>query len=139
MSAVMKERTYSLDEMAGAFLAIRNKMSEVQKKADKEIKALEKQKNLIATEFEKICEKDGVNSINTNSGTIVRSVRQRYWTSDWIHFCSIMKEHNAFDLVEQRIHQGNIKKFLEDNPTIQPRGLNIESKYSITVLRPTKK
>ena len=44
MSAVMKERTYSLDEMAGAFLAIRNKMSEVQKKADKEIKALEKQK-----------------------------------------------------------------------------------------------
>ena len=86
MSAVMKERTYSLDEMAGAFLAIRNKISEVQKKADREIKALEKQKNIIATEFEKVCEKDGVNSINTNSGTIIRSVRQRYWTSDWIHF-----------------------------------------------------
>ena len=88
---------------------------------------------------EKICEKDGVNSINTNSGTIIRSVRQRYWTSDWIHFCEIMKENNAFDLVEQRIHQGNIKKFLEENPTIQPRGLNIDSKYSITVRRPTKK
>ena len=139
MSAVMKERTYSLDEMAGAFLAIRNKMSEVQKKADREIKVLEKQKNLIATEFEKICEKDGVNSINTNSGIIIRSVRQRYWTSDWINFCTIMKEHDAFDLVEQRIHQGNIKKFLEENPTIKPRGLNIESKYSITVRRPTKK
>ena len=139
MSAVMKERTYSLDEMAGAFLAIRNKISEVQKKADREIKALEKQKNIIATEFEKICEKDGVNSINTNSGTIIRSVRQRYWTSDWIHFCEIMKENNAFDLVEQRIHQGNIKKFLEENPTIRPRGLNVDSKYSITVRRPTKK
>ena len=139
MSAVMKERTYSLDEMAGAFLAIRNKISEVQKKADREIKALEKQKNIIATEFEKICEKDGVNSINTNSGTIIRSVRQRYWTSDWIHFCEIMKENNAFDLVEQRIHQGNIKKFLEENPTIRPRGLNVESKYLITVRRPAKK
>jgi len=139
MSAVLKERTYSLDEMAGAFLAIRNKMSEIQKKADKEIRALEKQKNIIATEFEKICESDGVNSINTNSGTIVRSVRQRYWTSDWIGFCNIMKEHNAFELVEQRIHQGNIKKFLEENPSIRPRGLNVESKYSITVRRPAKK
>ena len=139
MGAVMQERTYSLDEMAGAFLAIRNKISEIQKKADREIKALEKQKNIIATEFEKICEKDGVNSINTNSGTIIRSVRQRYWTSDWIHFCEIMKENNAFDLVEQRIHQGNIKKFLEENPTIRPRGLNVESKYLITVRRPAKK
>jgi len=139
MSAVMQERTYSLDEMAGAFLAIRNKISEIQKKADREIKALEKQKNIIATEFEKICEKDGVNSINTNSGTIIRSIRQKYWTSDWIHFCEIMKENNAFDLVEQRIHQGNIKKFLEENPTIRPRGLNVESKYLITVRRPAKK
>ena len=41
MSAVIKERTYSLDEMAGAFLAIRNKMLEIQKKADKEIKTLQ--------------------------------------------------------------------------------------------------
>ena len=49
-----------------------------------------------------------------------------------------MKEHDAFDLVEQRIHQGNIKKFLEENPTIQPRNLNVESKHSITVRRPKK-
>ena len=52
MSALMQERTYSLDEMAGAFLAIRNKISEVQKEADREIKSLEKQKDLIAAEFE---------------------------------------------------------------------------------------
>ncbi len=138
MSALMKERTYSLDEIAGAFIAIRNKISEVQKAADKEIGVLEKQKNLIAAEFEKVCEKESVNSINTNSGTIIRSVRHKYWTSDWIAFCDLMKEHDAFDLVEQRIHQGNTRKFLEENPTIQPRNLNIESKYSITVRKPQK-
>ena len=138
MSALMKERTYSLDEMAGAFLAIRNKISEVQRKADREIKVLEKQKNLIAAEFERVCDKDGVNSINTNSGTIIRSVRHKYWTSDWITFCTLMKEHDAFDLVEQRIHQGNTRKFLEENPTIQPRNLNVESSYSITVRKPQK-
>jgi hypothetical protein len=138
MSALMQERTYSLDEMAGAFLAIRNKISEVQRKADREIKVLEKQKNLIAAEFERVCDKDGVNSINTNSGTIIRSVRHKYWTSDWITFCTLMKEHDAFDLVEQRIHQGNTRKFLEENPTIQPRNLNVESSYSITVRKPQK-
>ena len=99
---------------------------------------LVKKKDLIAAEFEKVCEKDGVNSINTNSGTIIRSVRQRYWTSDWITFCNLMKEHDAFDLVEQRIHQGNVKRFLEENPTIQPHNLNVESKYSITVRKPKK-
>jgi len=49
-----------------------------------------------------------------------------------------MKEHDAFDLVEQRIHQGNVKRFLEENPTIQPHNLNVESKYSITVRKPKK-
>ena len=138
MSAVV-ERTFSLDEMAGAFLAIRNKISETQKKADKEIKVLQKQKDLIAAELDKRFDQDGVNSINTNSGTIVRSIRERYWTSDWANLCKIIKEEDAFDLIEQRIHQGNIKKFLEEHPNTHIRGLNVESKYSITVRRPKTK
>jgi len=39
------------------------------------------------------------------------------------------------ELLERRIHQTNIKQFLEENPDLLPAGLNVDSAYSITVRR----
>jgi hypothetical protein len=44
-------------------------------------------------------------------------------------------ENEAVDLLEKRIHQGNMKQFLEENPEVLPPGLNADSEYSITVRR----
>jgi len=44
-----------------------------------------------------------------------------------------MKEHDALDLMERRIHAGNMASFLETHPGVVPPGLNIDSKTSATV------
>jgi hypothetical protein len=44
-------------------------------------------------------------------------------------------EHDAFELLEKRIHQTNMKQFLEENPDLHPAGLNVDSEYSVTVRR----
>jgi hypothetical protein len=44
-----------------------------------------------------------------------------------------IKEHDAPQLLEQRLHQGNLKTFLEENPEQLPPGLNADSRYAITV------
>jgi hypothetical protein len=46
-----------------------------------------------------------------------------------------MLEWEAPDLLEKRIHQSNMKQFLEDNPGTLPAGLNMDSQYTITVRR----
>jgi hypothetical protein len=46
-----------------------------------------------------------------------------------------IKEHDAPELLERRIAQGNFKEFLKDNPDKLPEGLNVDSRYSITVRR----
>jgi hypothetical protein len=46
-----------------------------------------------------------------------------------------MFEHNVPELLERRIHQTNIKQFLEENPDMLPLGLNVEAEQSITVRR----
>jgi hypothetical protein len=45
----------------------------------------------------------------------------------------MVHEYKAFELLERRIHQGNIKSFLEENPDEHPAGLNIDRSYTITV------
>lgn len=46
---------------------------------------------------------------------------------------AFIKEHDAFHLMEQRIHQTNMKSFLAENPDDQPLGLNSDSRYVINV------
>jgi predicted RNA-binding protein with PUA domain len=46
-----------------------------------------------------------------------------------------MREHGAMELLEKRIHQTNMKEFLENKPDVHPPGLNIDSEYEITIRR----
>ena len=59
----------------------------------------------------------------------------RFNTNDWEKFYDFMFEHNVPELLEKRIHQTNIKQFLEENPDMLPLGINVEAEHSITVRR----
>lgn len=85
------------------------------------------------------CNTQNADSIKTPHGTITRSVRSRYWTSDWPSMYDFIRTNDAPFLLEQRIHNGNMKQFLEENPGTLPAGLNKESKYVVQVRKPTNK
>jgi len=80
----------------------------------------------------------GVSSVRTDQGTVVLSTKTRYNTQDWDSFKTFMLEHDAIDLLEKRIAQGNMAKFLEENPGLLPPGLNSNTEYAISVRKPTK-
>jgi predicted metal-dependent phosphotriesterase family hydrolase len=76
-----------------------------------------------------------VESIRTTEGLVYRTVSKKYWTSDWDNFYSFIMEHNIPQVLEKRVHQNNLKEFLENNPDLLPPGMNVDSEYSVTVQR----
>jgi hypothetical protein len=46
-----------------------------------------------------------------------------------------MRDSGAVEILEKRIHQTNMKEFLENNPEVHPPGLNMDSEYEITIKR----
>jgi hypothetical protein len=48
---------------------------------------------------------------------------------------TFIKENDVYGLLERRIHQTNLKQFLEENPDKLPMGLQADSKYTISVRR----
>jgi hypothetical protein len=75
----------------------------------------------------------GATNIKTTYGTVSRSVSTRFTTNDWGSMYAFIKEHDAMHLMEQRISQGNMKRFLEENPDQLPIGLNSSSTYTVSV------
>ena len=98
-------------------------------------KDLEEQQKMLAEQMLDSCKEIGADSIKTPHGTIIRSVKSKYWTGDWDSMYTFIKEHDAFGLLEKRLHQTNMKDFLNENPDALPMGLNVESEYTIVVRR----
>jgi len=130
----VKERV-PLDTLTALYIKIRDKRAANKKMFEAEDSDLEEQMKVLAQEMLDVCKDMNADSIRTPHGTIMRSVKSRYWTNDWDSIYSFIEETGAFGLLEKRIHQTNMKDFLAENPDIYPKGLNVESEYTVVVRR----
>lgn len=127
----------SAASLAAVYLKIRKVIEQRNAAYKQEIGELESQLAIVSERLLKICGEQDADTIRTTAGTVSRRVSSRYWTSDWSSMYAFIKEHDAPFLLEQRIHNGNMREFLEANPDVLPAGLNSERKYAISVRKPT--
>lgn len=125
----------SVDKLVSVFIKIRDARDTAEREWEQRKADFNEQLELINQQLLEICKSTDADSIRTAHGTVIRTVKSRYWTNDWEHFHKFLLEHSAPDLLEKRIHQSNMKQFLEENPELLPAGLNVDSAYSITVRR----
>lgn len=128
-----------VDELVSIYRKIRGVVEAKEEAFKAEISTLKEQLETVANALLDICNKQNADSIKTKNGTITRGVRERYWTTDWGTLYDFIKENDAPFLLEQRIHNGNMKQFLEENPEAFPAGLQCDRKYAVTVRKPTGK
>ena len=125
-------------QLFNVYIKIRDAKETRKKQMDAEIADLDAQLAAVEQELLEICKTTGQDGGKTQHGSFTRSVKTRYWTSDWDSMYKFIREHDAPDLLERRIAQSNFSQFIQENPDKMPAGVNIESKYSITVRRSSK-
>ena len=128
-----------INDLVTAYRKLRAAISEAEEDYEARVKALKEKLELVTTELLNFCNEQNLDSIRTPSGTVSRRVQTRYWTTDWEQMNKFIVEHEAVHLLEKRIHNGNMKQFLEENPDVLPIGLQVDNKYVIQVRKPTEK
>lgn len=125
--------TIPVEKLVGAYTKIREKRSEISAKFKEEDGILAEQQDKIKRALLDYCKDQGVDSVRTATGLFYRTVKQRYWTSDWSSMHSFIMDHNLPDFFEKRLNQTNVRQFIEENPDLIPAGLNVDSEYVISV------
>lgn len=131
----MSEEAVPVEKLVKVYLKMNAKLSEIRAAYEAEEKALKDQMAKIKGALLEYCKEQNVESVRTAEGLFYRNVSTRYWTSDWEAMGKFVLEHGVPELFEKRLHQGNVKQFLEANPELLPPGLNVDSEYTITVRR----
>jgi hypothetical protein len=126
------------NQLVKVYIKIRDAKYAKERQMEEEIAALEQQLEVVEHELLEICKATGQDGGKTQYGSFTRSVKTRYWTSDWDSMYKFIKDYDVPQILERRISQGVFKEFLNENPGFMPAGVNQESKYSITVRRSSK-
>lgn len=123
------------DKLVKVYIKIRDAKAAKEKQHETEMAHLDEQMGTIEQELLELCKSTGQDGGKTQHGSFRRSIKTRYWTSDWDKMYDFIKEHNAPELLERRVAQTAFKEFLSSNPDKMPEGMNVDSRYAITVTR----
>ena len=118
-----------LEKLMQAELNMREAIEDLENQV-KDIKAKRAQ---IQNALNEPCQKLNVTSLKTSVGTLTRTLKTRYWTTDWPEMYKFLKQNDALELMEKRISQSNMKDFVANNPDLFPPGLQATSEYSVSI------
>lgn len=130
--------TYDADKLIRAYIKMRDTKAQVMRDAEDRANEIQEQMNVVERELLEICKQTGQDGGKTAHGSFTRTVKTRYESTNWPKMYEFIRAHDVPELLEQRIHQTNMKQFLQDNPGLLPEGMNVNSRYSITVRRASK-
>jgi hypothetical protein len=122
-------------KLVQVYLKMRDAKELMVREHETKLAELTEQMGIVEQELLEICKATGQDGGKTTYGSFSKTIKTRYWTNDWDSMYGFIKENDVPQILERRIHQGNFKEFMEANPDKLPVGLNVDSKYSITVRR----
>jgi|TARA_R110000751_G_scaffold24129_4_gene66037 hypothetical protein len=129
-----------VNSLVKAYLAIRLERDKLAKKYQQEDSELKDQISRLESAMLETCDDIGAETLRTESGTIIKTLKENYICGDWDNFKTYVLENQALELLQQRISQTNFKEFLSTREEEGlPPGISTMREFKITVRKPTSK
>ena len=126
------------DQLVETFITLRNERDRMRNEWEVEDAKIKEEMTTLEQALLSICNETNATSIKTDKGTVIRKLNERFFCSDWDNFRDYVLEHQALELLERRIHQGNFKEFIAEREAEGlPPGVNVMREYGVTVRKPT--
>ena len=130
----------NLDELVKTYLTIRSEREKIESEWKARDQEFKNEQTLLEQQMLGICNESNATSIKTEEGTVIKSLKERYTLSDRDSFNKFVREHDAVELFEARLHQGNFKEFMAEHADDGlPPGVNVMREFTIVVRKPTSK
>lgn len=135
----MTDQTIPIDKLTRIYMKMRLAIQEVEREYDTKLEDLKAQQQQVKNAIKDQMLAAGTKSVRTDFGTVSLTEKTRFYTQDWDSFKKFVVEQDAVDLLERRIHQSNMGRFLEENPSLVPPGLNSDTEFDVSVRKPATK
>jgi hypothetical protein len=123
----------SVEKLTDIYLKIKGKRDILSRDFKQEDERLKTQQERIKRALLDYCKENDIESVRTEAGTFYRSIKTKYWTNDWASMHQFILQHEVPEFLTKSLNQANVKQFMDENPTLVPAGLNVDSEYVVSV------
>jgi hypothetical protein len=127
--------TGSVDDLSAEYIRVRTERELLKEKFEDADKVFADQLAEIEYKLIQIMNKAETSSMSTDRAIIIKRVSSRYNPTNWEAVYRLIDKYKAYGVLHKRIHDTNMKDFLEEHPDEYPEGLNVDSRYAVTVKR----
>lgn len=129
-----------VDSLVSTYLTIRREREKLAKKYEQEDAVFKEQMDRLEEAMLATCNQLGAETLRTEHGTIIKTLKENYFCGDWDNFKKYIIENNALELLQQRLSQTNFKEFLSTRGEEGlPPGISTMREFKISVRKPTNK
>jgi hypothetical protein len=127
--------TESVDDLSAEYIRVRTEREVLKEKFEGADKVFADQLAEIEYKLIQIMNKAETSSMSTDRAIIIKRVSKRYNPTNWEAVYRLVDKYKAYGVLHKRIHDTNMKDFLDEHPDEYPEGLNVDSRYAVTVKR----
>lgn len=129
-----------VDSLVSTYLTIRREREKLAKKYEQEDAVFKEQMDRLEEAMLATCNQIGAETLRTEHGTIIKTLKENYVCGDWDNFKKYIIENDALELLQQRLSQTNFKEFLSTRGEEGlPPGISTMREFKISVRKPTNK
>lgn len=125
----------SMDELSAQYIELRTEREQLKHNYEAEDAKFEEKMDEIESKMLNIMNSADASSISTSNAVVMRKVTSRYNPTNWDAVYEMIARHKAFGVLHKRVHDTNMRQFLEEHPDEYPAGLNVDRSYQVVVRR----
>ena len=125
----------SVDKLSAEYIELRGEREKLKQDFLVKDNVFEERMTTIENSLVDTLTKTGLSSMSTSNATIIKRVVSNYNPSNWEAIYQMVDRHKAYGLFFKRLNNANMKQFLDEHPDEYPAGLNVDSRYTVTVKR----
>lgn len=125
----------AMDELSAEYIKIRTEREHLRHNYEAEDAKFEEKMAVIESKMLDVMNSANASSISTTNAVVMRKVTSRYNPTNWDAVYEMIARHKAFGILHKRVHDTNMRQFLEEHPDEYPAGLNVDRSYQVVVRR----
>jgi hypothetical protein len=123
-----------VEDLVKTYLLIRAERETLRSAYEAQDNVLKEEVGILEAHLLSVCNDTNTNGLKTTYGTVTRSVKERFYCTDWTNFKDFVEQKGSIDLLERRIHQKNFKDFMAERQSDGlPPGINVLREFDIVV------
>lgn len=125
----------AMDELSAEYIKIRTEREHLKHNYEAEDAKFKEKMAVIESKMLDVMNSANASSISTTNAVVMRKVTSRYNPTNWDAVYEMIARHKAFGILHKRVHDTNMRQFLEEHPDEYPAGLNVDRSYQVVVRR----